>query len=336
MTDFAAESGVPAGVDPDGVGRIIGQTGLRAEFLSRGRSNLTYRAWNDSGEWVVRRPPLGHVLEPAHDMAREFRILSALKDTPVPVPRTVAMCDDVSVLGAPFYVMEMVHGYVVGNDPPAGYADTADERRRMAYGVVDTLAAIHAVDWQAVGLEGFGRPEGYLERQVRRWGKQWEGNKNRELPRIDELQQRLSSALPPQSASTIVHGDYTLNNVMLASDDPGRVAAVLDWEMSTLGDPLADLGWVLSFGPGALPVRGDQAPFPPSDDLIERYGSVSGRSMDPTAFYVALARYKMAVIQEGIHARFLKGQTVGEGFANLGEGVGDLVERAHVALDGEG
>src|SRR4051794_17343083 len=143
--------GSPPGFDAGGVGKVIGQTGLQAEFLSRGRSNLTYRAWNDAGEWVVRRPPLGHVLETAHDMAREFRILSALQDTPVPVPRVVAMCDDTSVIGAPFYVMEMVHGVVTGNDPPAGYADSAEDRRRMADGFIATLAAIHEVDWQGVG-----------------------------------------------------------------------------------------------------------------------------------------------------------------------------------------
>ena len=321
-------SNVPPGIDPEAVGRLIGQSGLQAEMLSRGRSNLTYRVWNDAGEWVVRRPPLGHVLETARDMAREYRVLSALRDTPVPAPVTVALCDDASVMGSQFYVMHMVHGIVVGGTPPPGYADTAEARRRMADGFIDTLATLHAVDYHAVGLEGFGRPEGYLERQVRRWAKQWEGNKTRELPEIEELRSRLERNVPEQAGSTIVHGDYSLNNVMLNGDDPGRVEAVLDWEMSTLGDPLADVGWVMAFW------AGEGAGLPPAADMAERYAATSGRSISHVGFYVALANYKMAVIGEGIHARYLKGATVGEGFEGIGAGVSLRVEAGLAALPG--
>jgi aminoglycoside phosphotransferase (APT) family kinase protein len=320
-------SSVPPGIDPEAVGRLIGQTDLQAEMLSRGRSNLTYRVWNDHGEWVVRRPPLGHVLATAHDMAREYRVLTALRDTPVAVPVTVALCDDESTMGAPFYVMTMVHGLVVGNDPPQGYADGEDGRRRLMEGFVETLAALHAVDWQAVGLEGFGRPEGYLERQVKRWAKQWEGNKTRELPAIEELRHRLETRVPPQSGSTIVHGDYSLNNVMMDRDDPSRVAAVLDWEMSTLGDPLADIGWVMAFWPTG-------SSFPSVGDVADYYSKVSGRSVEHVGFYVALANYKMAVIGEGIHARYLKGATVGEGFDEIGASVPQRVEAGLAALRG--
>jgi aminoglycoside phosphotransferase (APT) family kinase protein len=296
-------------------------------MLSRGRSNLTYRVWNDNGEWVVRRPPLGHVLETAHDMGREFRILSALKDTPVPVPVTFALESDPAPMGAPFYVMGMVHGLVVGTEPPPGYADGPEGRRRLAEGFIATLAGLHSVDWRAQGLEDFGRPEGYLARQVRRWAKQWEGNKTREIPGIEELRQRLEAGVPDQAGSTIVHGDYSLNNVMMASDDPGRVAAILDWEMSTLGDPLADVGWVMAF----WPTGGD---FPSAAEVAEHYSRVSGRSIDHVGFYVALANYKMAVIGEGIYARYLKGATVGEGFDQLGDSVAPRVEAGLAALAG--
>lgn len=320
---------VPPGIDLAVVGGVLGEEGLHAELLSRGRSNLTYRVWNDNGEWVVRRPPLGHVLATAHDMAREYRVIAALQDTAVPVPRTVAEGPADSAMGAPFYVMHMVHGIVVGGLPPAGYADGADGRRQMMRGFIETLAALHAVDWQAVGLGDFGRPEGYLARQVGRWAKQWDGNKTRDVPGIDDLQAQLVANVPDQAGSTIVHGDYSLNNVMLDSRDPGKVAAVLDWEMSTLGDPLADVGWVMAFWP-----NGDD--FPAPAEVADYYSRVSGRAIDHVAFYVALANYKMAVIGEGIYARFLKGATVGEGFEQIGASVQARVDAGLAALAGRG
>jgi aminoglycoside phosphotransferase (APT) family kinase protein len=259
-------------------------------------------------------------------MGREYRVMSALAATPVPVPTMVAFCDDIEVNGAPFYVMEMVHGRIIRGEPPAGYADDPADRRRMAEVLIDTLAAIHNVDWKAVGLDGFGRPEGYLERQVRRWSTQWEGNKTRDLPAVDELRRLLQERLPAQADSTIVHGDYRLDNTMLSQDDPGRIAAVLDWEMSTLGDPLADVGllmvyWDRDGGPTFNP-KG----FPSADEAIARYSEKSGRSVGDIGFHIALGYYKLAVITEGIHARFLKGQTVGEGFESIGAGVAALVD----------
>lgn len=316
----------PPGIDLEAVGKFLDRPGLQAALIAGGRSNLTYRIWNDDGEWVLRRPPLGHVLPTAHDMAREYQVLSALRDTDVPVPHTEALCEDSDVNGAPFYVMEMVHGVVVRGDPPAGYADTPEQQRGMAEGLIDTLVKIHAVDYKAVGLEGFGRPEGYLERQVRRWSKQWEGNKTRELPEIDELHRLLEKHLPTQGESTIVHGDFRLDNTMLALDDPGRVVAVLDWEMSTLGDPLADVGlmwvyWRQAGDPAGRPGAGTPKGFPTRVEAAERYAQASGRSVDALSFHIALGYYKLAIITEGIHARFLKGQTVGAGFENVGAGV---------------
>ncbi len=309
---------------------------LRAEVISGGRSNLTYVITNGEREWVLRRPPLGHVLPTAHDMNREFTVINALQDTPVPVPKTYAFCGDEAVLGADFYVMERVHG-VIPRTAEEIEAISEDDAGRCSQALAEVLAAIHAVDHEAVGLGEFGRPDGYLERQVERWAKQWEGNKTRELDEIDELTRRLRAAVPTSGDSGIVHGDYRLDNTMLAPDDYGTIVAVLDWEMSTLGDPLADLGLLLVYwgGPGASMLPTTQAlanhpGFYDSDRLVDAYAQASGRSVDDLDFYVVLAYYKLAIILEGIHARYLKGKTVGEGFEGIGEGVPFL---AGAALD---
>src|SRR3954469_8034603 len=219
---------------------------LSATLIAGGRSNLTYSVTDGTSTWVLRRPPLGHVLPTAHDMAREYRVMTALAPTDVPVPRTLALCEDDAVNDAPFYVMELVEG-VIYRDGAALAALSPDDARRASEVLVDVLAAIHGVDYAAVGLGEFGRPDGFLERQVRRWGEQWERSKTRELPEVDELAQRLRAALPESGPPTIVHGDYRLDNTMMATDDPGKIVAVLDWEMSTLGDPLADLGLFLLY-----------------------------------------------------------------------------------------
>ncbi|MGW2850393.1 phosphotransferase family protein, partial [Streptomyces sp. NPDC001274] len=217
---------------------------LRARLIEGGRSNLTYVVTDGTGRWVVRRPPLGHVLATAHDMRREHRVISALHPTGVPVPEPVLLCEDESVNGAPFYVMEYVAGTpyrTVEQLAPLGPGRT----REAVLGLVDTLVDLHAVDPQAVGLGDFGRPEGFLERQLRRWGKQLDASRNRELPGIDALHTALGRALPASPAPTVVHGDYRLDNVLIGDDD--RIKAVLDWEMSTLGDPLTDLGLLVMY-----------------------------------------------------------------------------------------
>ncbi len=312
-----------------------GDSPLRAEVIAGGRSNLTYAISDADHNWVLRRPPLGHVVATAHDMTREHRVMSALASTDVPVPRVFAMCEDASLIGAPFYVMERVDGRVLRDLEEIATLDE-DEARRCSLALVDVLASLHDVDYEAVGLGAFGRPDGFLARNVARWGKQWQANKTRELPAIDELARRLDAALPESGPATIVHGDYRLDNTMLDPHDAGRIVAVLDWEMSTLGDPLTDLALLLVYwGAGGSDIlisstRGvSQVPgFLPIDEIIARYAERSGRSIEHLDFYVVFAFYKLAVILEGINARFRMGKTVGEGFGEMGAGVAALAEAA--------
>jgi aminoglycoside phosphotransferase (APT) family kinase protein len=312
--------------------------GLSGEVIAGGRSNLTYTVTDGIHHWVVRRPPLAHVLPTAHDMAREWRVISALQDTEIPVPGAVVLCGDASVIGAPFYVMDFVEGHVVRDRLPPQWPATATTREAMSTALVDTLLTLHAVEPEAVGLGDFGRPQGFLERQVRRWWQQWEASKTRELPAIDELHRRLLEAIPEQSAPGIVHGDYRFDNVIYTPDDPGRIAAVVDWEMSTVGDPLCDLGllvvyWVTDAGdPAATALPGGRVSlgegFPTREQMIARYTARSDRDLSELEWYVALGHYKLAIIAEGINARFLLGMTVGEGFETMGPAVPLIVDHA--------
>ena len=331
----------PDGIDlerlrPFFVANVAGanDVALSATLIAGGRSNLTYSVTDGASTWVVRRPPLGHVLPTAHDMAREYRVMSALAPTAVPVPRTLAMCEDLSVNDAPFYVMELVDG-IIYRDTAALASLSADDAQRASEALVDVLAAIHAVDYREAGLAEFGRPDGFLERQVRRWGEQWERSKTRELPAVDELARRLRAALPESGPPTIVHGDYRLDNTMMALDDPGRIVAVLDWEMSTLGDPLTDLGlFLLYWGQADAQVIATgaaintQAGFMTRDQVVERYADVSGRAVDHMDWYEILASYKLAIIVEGINARYQMGKTVGPGFESMGAMVAGLINSA--------
>lgn len=311
-------------------------------LLSGGRSNLTFLAESRDDpprRFVLRRQPLGHVLPTAHDMAREYRVLTALAGTGVPVPRTFALCEDAAVTGAPFYVMEYRPGVVIEREIPAGYLDAPGERRRLSKALVDTLVALHEVDVARVGLADFGRPAGYLERQVRRWSQQWERSKTRPLPAIDELAARLAAALPESPSPALVHGDYRLGNLALDPADPGRIVAIFDWEMATLGDPLSDLGYTLIYWgeegdpPALRPPGSHQAVtarpgFLSRAELVASYAGASGRDVSRIDFYQVLALFKLAIITEGIHARFLMGKTVGEGFDAVGAQVSLLAERA--------
>ena len=315
-----------------------GDCALSFSLISGGRSNLTYLVRGGEHEWVLRRPPLGHVLPTAHDMAREHRVLSALAHTDVPAPRPIALCEDPAVNGMPFYVMDYRPGVVLAHDVPAGYAEARADRRRICEAMVDTLVRLHAIDYRAVGLEGFGRPEGYLERQVRRWSQQWERSKTSELPEIDELIRRLMAALPQSPPPTIVHGDYRLGNMALDPHDPGRIVAVFDWEMATLGDPLADLGYTLIYwteaGDPSSGGVGTVSPFTALPgfftraEITEAYATRSGRDIDAIDFYQVLALYKLAVISEGIYARYLQGKTLGDGFEGMARSTGALAQRA--------
>ena len=338
------------GIRHDNVSRFFcahvpgGDCALAFELISGGRSNLTYLVRSGDHEWVLRRPPLGHVLPTAHDMAREYRVLSALAGTDVPAPRPIALCEDAAVNDMPFYVMQYCPGVVLAQDIPAGYAPTADDRHRISLALVDTLVRLHAVDYRAVGLEGFGKPEGYLERQVRRWSEQWQRSETSALPEIDELIRRLRNALPQSPAPTIVHGDYRLGNMALDPHDPGRVAAIFDWEMATLGDPLADLGYTLIYwtdpqdappagGVGTASAFTARPGFFTRAEIIAEYARRSGRNVEAVDFYQVLALYKLAVISEGIYARYLQGKTLGEGFEGMSRSAGPLVQRALAIAD---
>jgi aminoglycoside phosphotransferase (APT) family kinase protein len=332
----------PRGIHPENVSRFLGEQlpectpPFSFELISGGRSNLTYLVSDASARtWVLRRPPLGHVLPTAHDMAREFRVLSGLAGTDVPAPRPIALCEDAEVNEMPFYVMTHCPGIVPGDGLPPGYAAQPDERRRMGLALVETLVTLHAVDFAAVGLEGLGRPEGYLERQVRRWSQQWERSRTAPLPEIEELLRRLAGALPPSPPPTIVHGDYRLGNMAFAPADPGCVVAVFDWEMATLGDPLADLGYTLIYWKEAgdptytrLPLFTDLPGFPTRAEIVEQYAKRSGRDVAHADFYQVLALTKLAVISEGIYARHLQGKTLGPGFDAMRREAQPLAERA--------
>ncbi|MFD3476067.1 phosphotransferase family protein [Streptomyces sp. NPDC058695] len=312
---------------------------LSGRLVEGGRSNLTYLVGDGSSTWVVRRPPLGHVLATAHDMKREHRVISALHPTSVPVPEALLMCEDDSVLGAPFYVMEYVAGtpYRTADQ----LAQLGPERTRAAVlALVDTLVDLHAVDPAEVGLADFGRPEGFLDRQLRRWGKQLDASRNRELAGVDELHAALGRSLPSSPAPTIVHGDYRLDNVLINEDADGvdRIKAVLDWEMSTLGDPLTDLGLLVMYSAkldmpdSPVSTTAAAAGHPDPAEIIERYAARSGRDVSAVSWYTAFAWFKLAVILEGIHYRYTLGQTVGAGFDRIGELVPVFIDHGLTSL----
>jgi len=335
---MSVESGQTRGVDLPALQRYFDrqvdgcQGPLRVSLIAGGRSNLTYAVTDGASRWVLRRPPLGPLTPTAHDMHREYRVVAALGSTDVPVPRAVSYCADPSVLGVPFAVTSYVDGVVL-RDGDLAAALSFDDARRCAEALVDALAALHAVDPERIGLAGFGRPAGYLQRQVRRWHGQWARVATRELSELDELHRRLTLATPAESAASIVHGDYRLDNTIVDAADPGRIRAIVDWEMATLGDPLADLGLLLVYwDPACEPVLGlrhvptANPGFPAGPELVRRYALRSGRDVARLAFYEALGYLKLAVIAEGIHARFLAGQTVGTGFDTVGSAVPALLQ----------
>jgi aminoglycoside phosphotransferase (APT) family kinase protein len=339
------------GADPAVVGPYLAEAlgderwrSVDIELIAAGMSNLTYVVTPEGGPAgrdgsaavILRRPPTGAVLATAHDMAREHRVISALGPTAVPVPRTLHLCTDPAVLGAPFYVMERVAGLHVTRDLPAGYADEPGQRRAIADGLVDVLADLHDVDPSAVGLDGFGRPAGFVERQVRRWSQQWDASKTGELPALDELRDELVRTLPPQRATAIVHGDYRLDNTILHPTAPGRIVAVLDWEMSTLGDPLTDLGTLLAYwseetDDAVLAAARVMAPvtaaqgFPGRSEIVRRYAARTGFDVSDVEWYQAFAFFKLAVVCQGIAARAAGGAMLGSGFDEAQRLVAPLV-----------
>jgi aminoglycoside phosphotransferase (APT) family kinase protein len=313
---------------------------LRAEVIQGGRSNLTYDLTDGVSCWVARRPPLGHVLRTAHDMSREYRVLTALAPTAVPVPATVALCTEESVCGAPVYVMEKVSGAVYRTAEQTATLG-AGRAGALSEAMIDVLADLHEVDPSRVGLADFGRPEGYLDRQLRRWRAQLDASRSRPLPGIEELHEALAAEVPGSTHSGIVHGDYRLDNLIVGAGD--EIAAVLDWEMATLGDPLTDVGILLVYWDGMAGMPGNAVStaisaangFPTGRQLAERYAERRGVDLSRLSWYVAFGFFKLAVIAEGIHFRYVAGKTVGAGFERFAAMVPALVDLGHRTLSAE-
>lgn len=303
-----------------------------------GHSNETFFVTRGDREWVLRRPPRGAFLPSAHDVGREYRVLHALGATNVRSPRTLLACDDESVIGAPFYLMERVDGVVIRTELPEAF--TEEHRARIGHELVDALVELHAVDPASCGLDTFGKATGYLERQLRRWTGQMELTlpHTRPLPDLERIGEWLRDNRPETRETTLVHGDYKLDNVMFSADPPPRLVAILDWEMSTLGDPLADLGWMTSFWREADDDAADlfgetsrvtEMPgFEPRAALVERYAAATGRDVTALGWYQVLAVWKLAILLEGSYARHLAGMTDDPFFAQLERGVPALARRA--------
>ncbi|WP_101951443.1 phosphotransferase family protein [Mycobacterium sp. 3519A] len=330
------------GLDLDALDRHLQSIGiprsgeLRAELISGGRSNLTFLVFDDASKWVLRRPPLHGLTPSAHDMAREYKVVAALADTPVPVARAVAMRNDDSVLGAPFQMVEHVEGRVVRHDDELEKLGDKTVISDCVDALIRVLADLHAVDPDAVGLGDFGKPTGYLARQVRRWGGQWELVRRDNDPcdaDVRRLHSALAEAIPPQSRSSIVHGDYRIDNTILDSNDATKVVAVLDWEMSTLGDPLSDAALMCVYRhPMFNMIHAASAwasPLMPDvDELANRYSVAAQQPLDNWDFYIALGYFKVAIIAAGIAFR-----------ARMGGGVADdadAVDQAVAPLVAEG
>lgn len=327
------------GVDLAALGRWLdgAKPGLRAgdlsgQVIAGGKSNLTYRITDGTSTWALRRPPLAHVLPTAHDMVREYRVISALQGTKVPVAQAIALCEDKDVLGAQFYVMGFVDGVVLDKQDVLAHLAPASATRACEL-LIDTLVDLHEVDPPSVGLSDFGRPDGFLARQVRRWTQQWQASETQPRDELARTVELLTTTLPEQSAPSIVHGDYRLTNVMFTSA-MDRIAAVVDWEMATLGDPLADVGLLVVYqglaaeSDAVMPHMAPEAGFLDTEQMVQRYARRSPRDLGQLNWYVAFGYFKLAVVSEGIHNRYLAGQTVGEGFDHFGDSVPRLLTAA--------
>ncbi len=338
----------PEGLDLDALDRHLRSVGvarageLRAELISGGRSNLTFLVFDDASKWVLRRPPLHGLTPSAHDMAREYTVVAALQDTPVPVARAVTMLNDDSVLGAPFQMVENVPGRVVRYDDELEKLGDKVVISNCVDALITVLADLHAVDPAAVGLDDFGKPTGYLERQVRRWGGQWDLVRRDDDPcdaDVKRLHSALAEAIPPQSRSAIVHGDYRIDNTILDAHDATKVAAVLDWEMSTLGDPLSDAALMCVYRhPMFNIIHASSAwasPLMPGvDELANRYSAAAGQSLDNWDFYMALGYFKVAIIAAGIAFRARVGGGVAKDTDAVDKAVGPLVAEGLRVLAG--
>ena len=313
----------------------LGEGPIAATPIGDGRSNVTFLLRRGTAEVVLRRPPRPPLPPSAHDVLREARLLRALTPAGVRVPDVLAVGDDEAIIGAPFYVMKRLEGSVVTDEIPEAL-NTPQERRRMAEGLIDALVEIHAVDPRAPGLEGFGKPTGYLERQLRRWTGLWEHNRTRDLDDFDATGRWLADHLPESPPSTVVHGDYRLGNVMFAEEAPASLVGVFDWEMATIGDPLSDVGYLLMTWsePDDPAYRFELAPvtrlegFPSREELVALYEERSGRSIGDIRWYVVLALWKATVFMEGNYRRAMEGRSDDPYLRGFGDGVAELAARA--------
>lgn len=294
------------------------------QLIAGGKSNLTFEITSAAGSLVLRRPPSGKLLPSAHDMNREARVQRALADTAVPVAPIVLLDPDGELLGVPSYVMAKVEGRVIRESLPTGYATSEAERTGLGNSLVDTLVALHSINPEDVGLNDFGRPEGFVERQIRRWSGQWEKSKTHDVDELDELGTLLTEQLPTTQRTSIVHGDYKIDNCILDPADPTKIVALLDWEMSTLGDPMTDLGMMLFYWREPdqeqhplIPSVTDQPGFPSRQHLAERYATATGVTLEEIDYYRAFANFKFAIIAQGVSARAAAGAMAGQDFGNL-------------------
>lgn len=310
---------------------------LAVRQFGGGAANLTYLLDYGAQQYVLRRPPLGPVAASAHDMGREYRVLSVLHQAYPYAPRAFLFCDDLSVIGAPFFVMERRQGVVVRRTMPEAYAAMPNAARRMSEALVDALAAFHAVDYDALGLGGLGKPAGFIDRQIEGWYRRWHAAKTADLPDMDAVYAWLKANQPANTRVSLVHNDYKLDNVMLAAGDPGRVVAVFDWDMCTLGDPLADLGALLTYWtePSDPPYLQATAMMPLGEpgflsraELVARYAAKSGRAVEAIDFYHALGLFRLTVIIAQIYIRYARGQTQDSRFAAMEFMIPALARRA--------
>jgi aminoglycoside phosphotransferase (APT) family kinase protein len=315
---------------------------LTVSQFPSGHSNLTYLLRLGDQEMVLRRPPFGSHVKTAHDMGREFRVLSKLHAAYTAAPRVLLYCDDAAILGSPFYIMERIPGIILRKDPPEGLNFTPETARRLSEAFIDNLARLHSLDYQAIGLGDLGKPQGYLERQVRGWIERYGGSQTHDLPGVDRISNWLRERIPSSTEATLLHNDYKYDNLVLDPADITRVVGVLDWEMSTIGDPLSDLGTALAYWmDGSDPpewecIRRCPSNYPGSmtrAQLVERYAQITGRDVSSMVFYLTFARFKVAVILQQIYFRYQQGLTQDQRFALLPEQVSMMMQASRHAME---